>query len=199
MLCEHFAIPHISTGDILRQHVQDKTALGQKAEALMSQGQLVPDDLILELVKQRLDEDDATGGFLLDGFPRTVPQAIGLGAMLGQHDAAIDGIIAIDVDQEVLLSRLSARRSCPQCGAVYNLVIGPPKVVDTCDQCGHKGLIRRDDDDPGTIKDRLKVYHRHTEPLLSYYRPSGMFHEINGDGKADDIYHSIVAALRPAG
>ena len=198
MLCEHYAIPHISTGDILRQHVQDKTELGRKAETLMSKGQLVPDDLILALVENRLGEEDAAAGFLLDGFPRTLPQAVGIDALLGRHDTAIDGIIAIDVDQKVLQSRLVARRSCPQCGTVYNLVIAPPKVNDICDVCGHKGLVQREDDKPATIRERLEVYHQHTAPLLSYYRPSGLLHEIDGDGKVDGIFQSIMAALSPA-
>lgn len=194
-LCEAFAIPHISTGDILRQHVQQQTELGKQAESLMTEGQLVPDDLILALVEERVKEPDTAHGFLFDGFPRTVPQALGLDAILERLGARLDAIVALNVKDNILLSRLAARRSCPECGSVYNLVVHPPQTMDVCDHCGHHGLVRRDDDKPDTVKERLEVYYQHTRPLISYYLPTGRLHEIDADGPVADVFEAIMAAL----
>ena len=194
-LCEAFAIPHISTGDILRQHVQQQTALGKQAESLMTEGQLVPDDLILSLVEERVKEPDTANGFLFDGFPRTVPQALGLDAILDRFEARLDAIVALKVKNNILLSRLAARRSCPECGSVYNLVVNPPQAMDVCDNCGHHGLVQRDDDEPDTVKERLEVYYHHTRPLISYYLPTGRLFEIDAEGAVTDIFDAIMAAL----
>lgn len=194
-LTERFGIPHISTGDILRREIQDNTPLGKQAKSILAAGKLVPDDLMLNLVEDRLKLPDAESGFLLDGFPRTAPQAVGLDAILERLESRLDAIIALNVAEDVLLNRLAARRICPNCGAVYNLVINPPAKMDTCDRCGHHGLVQRDDDDHETIKDRLKVYRQHTLPLLSYYRPGGRLHEIDGDGTEEAIYATILNAL----
>lgn len=194
-LTKKFGTPHISTGDILRKEIQDETPLGIQARDILAEGKLVTDDLILELVEDRLKQPDAQAGFLLDGFPRTTPQAVGFDGLLDRLDAALDAIIALGVETRVLLRRLAARRICPNCGAVYNLVVNPPKEMDTCDRCGHHGLVRRDDDDPETIKERLAIYQQHTLPLLSYYRPGGRLLEIDGDGSEETVYNAILAAL----
>jgi adenylate kinase len=194
-LTEKFGIPHISTGDILRKEIQDETPLGIQARDILAEGKLVTDDLILELVEDRLKQPDAQAGFLLDGFPRTTPQAVGLDGLLDRLDAALDAIIALGVENEVLLRRLAARRICPNCSAVYNLVVNPPQEMDTCDHCGNHGLVQRDDDNPETIKKRLAMYQKHTLPLLSYYRPGGHLLEIDGDGPVETVYDAILAAL----
>ncbi len=194
-LAEHFGIPQIATGDILRVHVRDKTDLGKQAQSYMNKGQLVPDDVILAMAEARLREPDAAGGFVLDGFPRTVPQAVGLGVILERLDVALDAIVAIAVNQDVILTRLAARRSCVQCGAVYNLVINPPKTMRVCDACGGTELIQREDDRPETIRKRFDVYRQQTFPLLAYYRPTGLLREVDGDTVVDEIFYHILEAL----
>ena len=194
-LIEHFKIPHVATGNMLRAHVRDATDLGKRAQTVMSKGNLLPDDLIQEMVEARLREPAAIEGFLLDGFPRTVPQAVGLTIILERMNVHLDAIIALDVQREILLTRLTARRTCAHCGTVFNLVIQPPKIMDKCDNCGGTELVHRDDDQPETIKERMEVYDRQTAPLLSYYRPTGLLREINGDGLVDVVYQRILAAL----
>ena len=195
LLAEHFTNPQVSTGDMLREQIRDETDLGQQANQTMRQGQLVPDDIILAVVEQRLRREDAAQGFILDGFPRTVPQGVGLTVMLERIGVALDAIIIIDVKEDMLLTRLTARRTCAQCGAVYNLVINPPAKMGVCDVCGNGELLQRDDDKPKTIKHRLDVYRRQTLPLLSYYRPTGLITEIRGEGTVDQVFQQILAAL----
>lgn len=194
-LIERYHIPQIATGDMLREHVRNGTELGHTAKEYMDAGQLVPDDIILELVKSRLQEPDAHSGFILDGFPRSVPQAVALTAVLQELDADLDGIIALDVNHDMIMARISARRSCKDCGAVYNLTNNPPKKLGVCDKCGGTDLYLRADDKPETIKDRLVVYDRHTQPLFAYYRPTGLLHEIDGTGSVAEIFSSIMEAL----
>ncbi len=194
-LAEHFGIPQIATGDMLRVHVRDKTVLGQQAQSYMNKGQLVPDDVILAMAEARLREPDAAGGFILDGFPRTVYQGVGLAAIMERLGMAIDAIVAISVNQDIVLTRLAARRSCARCGAVYNLVVNPPKTMGVCDACGGTELIQREDDRPKTIRKRFDVYQEQTFPLLAYYRPTGLLREVAGDGTMDEIFNNILAAL----
>lgn len=194
-LAEHFAIPQVATGDMLRDHVRDETELGQQAQAIMAEGQLVPDDIILAMVEARLREPDAADGFILDGFPRTVPQGVGLTVILERLGIELDAIIAIVVEPDVITTRLSARRTCTQCGAVYNLVIKPPQTMGVCDACGGTELIQRDDDLPETINKRLEVYNEQTFPLLAYYRPTGLIKEVDGGGTMEEVFQNILVIL----
>lgn len=194
-LAEHFGIPQVATGDMLRDHVRKETELGRQAQAIMAKGKLVPDDIILAMVEARLREPDAADGFILDGFPRTVPQGVGLTVILERLDVTLDAIVAISVKQNVILTRLAARRTCAQCGAVYNLVINPPRTMGVCDACGGTELIQRDDDRPQTIRKRFDVYREQTFPLLAYYRPTSLLREVAGEGTVDEIFNNILAAL----
>ena len=195
LLAEHFGIPQVATGDMLRANLRDGTKLGRQAQSYMNKGQLVPDDVILAMVEARLREPDAAAGFILDGFPRTVPQGVGLTVILKRLDVTLDAIVAISVKQDVILTRLAARRTCARCGAVYNLVINLPKTMGVCEACGGTELIQRDDDRPETIKKRFDVYREQTFPLLAYYRPTGLLREVAGGGTVDEIFNNILAAL----
>ncbi len=195
LLVEHFAIPQVSTGEMLRAHKKDQTSLGKRAQETMDRGNLVPDDIILSMVEERLGEEDAAAGFILDGFPRTVPQGVGLNVILEQLGVALDAVINIDVKEDVLLTRLTARRTCRKCGTVYNLVINPPRKPGVCDECGGTDLIQREDDQPATIQTRLAVYRRQTVPLLSYYNPTGLLTEVSGDGTVEEVFQRILAVL----
>ncbi|MEE9466396.1 MAG: adenylate kinase [Candidatus Neomarinimicrobiota bacterium] len=196
-LCVRYGIPHISTGDMLRDHAREKSALGKKAQRYMSQGKLVPDKVMLEMVADRLQRPDAANGFLLDGFPRTVAQAVGLSSLLEEAYLELDAILAITVDPEVLVNRLSARRTCSNCNTIYNLIVQPSKKMGVCDVCGGTNLVHRDDDQPDTIRARLEVYERETLPLLSYYRPMGKLLEVSGQGSVTDVQERVQAALPP--
>jgi adenylate kinase len=195
-LSEQFAIPQIATGDMLRDNVRDQTKLGIEADKIMTQGKLVPDEIILGMVDTRLKDADAAEGFILDGIPRTVLQAVGLETILKQLDIELDGIVAIALSQDVIISRLAARRTCTQCGAIFNLIDNPPKKLGVCDQCDSRDLVQRDDDRPDTVRKRLEVYHEQTFPLLAYYRPSGKLHEVEGEGTVDQVFSNILIALR---
>ncbi|MCK4578651.1 MAG: adenylate kinase [Candidatus Marinimicrobia bacterium] len=195
LICKKYDIPHISTGNMLRDHTRRDTELGQQAQKMMNAGQLVPDDLMLAMVDERLSEPDTANGFLLDGFPRTVAQAVGLAAHLEEKDLGLDAIVAIALDHGILLSRLSARRTCANCNAVYNLIVNPPREMGVCDRCGKAELIQRDDDKPATISDRLAVYEQQTMPLLAYYKPTGLLLEFSGDGTVDEVFERILTKL----
>lgn len=194
-LIDRYDIPQIATGDMLREHVRKGTELGHSAKGYMEAGKLVPDNTIIEMVKTRLQEPDTRNGFILDGFPRSVPQAVGLTALFKELDAELDAIIALDVNHDMILARISARRTCKDCGAVYNLTNNPPKKLGICNRCGGTNLYLRTDDKPETIKDRLLVYDRHTQPLFAYYRPTGLLHEIDGSGSAAEVFSFILKAL----
>jgi adenylate kinase len=195
-LSEQFAIPQIATGDMLRDNVRDRTKLGVEADKLMTQGILVPDEIILGMVDTRLKESDAAEGFILDGIPRTVPQAVGLESILQQMDIELDAIVAVELNQDIIISRLTARRTCAKCGAVFNLVDNPPKVLGVCDHCGGRDLEQRDDDHPNTVRKRLEIYHAQTFPLLAYYLPSGKLHEVDGEGTVDQVFSNIISVLQ---
>ncbi len=186
-----YGYPKISTGDILRLEVQEGSPLGKQAKASLDQGDLVSDDIVVEIVKKRILQPDCSKGYVLDGFPRTVSQAQGLEKMEGNCEEIV---INISATEKVLISRLSARRVCFRCGAVYNLLARHPKKDGSCDVCQSK-LIQRQDDRPGVIKERLKVYHRQTEPLIGYYKEKKVYHRIDGEGKIEEIFDEISSIL----
>jgi adenylate kinase len=184
-----YGIPQISTGDILRASVAAGTELGLQAKRYMDAGDLVPDEVVIGLVKTRLAEPDAERGFILDGFPRTTAQAEALDAELVSLGKAIEAAIAITIDPEVIVTRLTSRRVCRACGAITNATAG-----DTCPKCGGE-LYQRDDDNEATVRNRLDVYERSTAPLIDYYRAKGLLHEIDGDRPVDDVFAEVQAAL----
>lgn len=193
-MVERYHVPQISTGDILRAALKEKTPLGLEAKQYMDQGRLVPDEVVVGIVRDRLKAPDCTGGFILDGFPRTVPQAEALGTTLKAMNRGIDHVISIEVDNAELLKRLGGRRTCRNCGAMYHLVFDPPKKEGVCDKCGGE-LYQRDDDQEKTIRARLKVYDEQTAPLIQYYRGKGLLRTIDGVGEVEEIFQRIVKAI----
>ncbi len=175
-IAEAKGLPHISTGDIFRAHLRDGTDLGKQVQAFMAEGKLVPDELTCDIVAQRLGETDCSHGYILDGFPRSVPQAENLERLLTAQGDRIDIAVSIDVDDDAIVERLSARRSCPKCGAIYNLRFSPPKQDNVCDrpECGGAELVQREDDQEDTIRERLRVYHETTEPIVAFYDERGL-------------------------
>jgi len=186
-ICDALNIPQISTGDILRRAMKDGTETGLKAKSFIDAGKLVPDDVIIDIVKERLAMDDCAGGYILDGFPRTVPQAEALDTF-----AVIDSVIELAVDDQVLVDRLSGRRVCLNCGATYHVSMLNGKT--TCDKCGEE-LIQRDDDKAETVLNRLEVYHAQTAPLIGYYEQKGLLHKVAGDQGIDGTFAAIMKAL----
>lgn len=172
-------VPHISTGDIFRANIKQGTELGKKAKTYMDAGELVPDELVCDLVVDRIQQDDCTEGFILDGFPRTIPQAEALTNALNAIEQKMEYALNIDVPDENIIHRMAGRRACVGCGATYHVEFNPPKVTDVCDVCG-EALILRDDDKPETVKNRLNVYHEQTKPLIDYYEKQGIVHTIDG-------------------
>jgi len=194
LLQEQFAACQISTGDILRRAVAQKTPLGQEAAQYINRGALVPDDVIVNLVAERLKEKDCDQGFILDGFPRTIPQAESLDAILKRMGLSLNGVLSVQVPQEVIIERLAGRRTCKTCGALCHVVFDPPKKAGICDRCGGE-LFQRDDDREETIANRLKVYENQTAPLAHYYRERGLLREIDGVGAIDEIRARVSGAL----
>ncbi len=194
MLADKYMIPHISTGDIFRANIKNGTELGQKAKTYMDQGLLVPDELVCDLVVDRVQQDDCSKGYILDGFPRTIPQAEALDAALSKLGAKIDYAINVEVPDENIVNRMSGRRACVACGATYHIVHNPTKVEGVCDRCG-KELILRDDDKPETVTKRLNVYHEQTQPLIDYYTKQGALVEVDGTMNMDDVFNAIVKIL----
>lgn len=193
-IAEKYNIPHISTGDIFRANIKNGTELGQKAKTYMDQGLLVPDELVVDLVMDRFAQPDCENGYVLDGFPRTIPQAEVLDAALEKAGAKIDYAINVEVPDENIVNRMSGRRACVACGATYHLVHIPPKAEGICDTCG-KELILRDDDKPETVKKRLGVYHEQTQPLIDYYTKKGALVEVDGTVDMEDVFNAIVKIL----
>lgn len=193
-IADKYNIPHISTGDIFRANIKNGTDLGQKAKTYMDQGLLVPDDLVVDLVMDRFAQPDCENGYVLDGFPRTIPQAEALDAALEKTGAKIDYAINVEVPDENIIRRMSGRRACVACGATYHLVHIPPKKEGVCDTCG-KELILRDDDKPETVKKRLDVYHEQTQPLIDYYTEKGSLVEVDGTVDMEDVFNAIVKIL----
>lgn len=189
-----YDIPHISTGDIFRANIKNGTELGKKAKTYMDQGLLVPDELVVDLVVDRVQQDDCKNGYVLDGFPRTIPQAESLDAALEKLNEKIDYAINVEVPDENIINRMGGRRACVGCGATYHVQYNPTKVEDVCDACGEK-LILRDDDKPETVQKRLTVYHDQTQPLIDYYTKSGVLKEVNGTVSMEDVFAAIVEIL----
>ncbi|RKX58996.1 MAG: adenylate kinase [Thermodesulfobacteriota bacterium] len=194
VLVEKYVIPQISTGDMLREHVAKGTELGLKAKEYMEKGQLVPDEIILGMVKERLSQDDAQKGFILDGFPRTVAQAEALDKILDEMGRKIEYVLALIVPDEELVTRLTGRRTCKNCGMMYHIKFKPPKVEGKCDACGGE-LYQRPDDNEETVRNRLKVYHEQTAPLIEYYRKKGVLFEVDGNKSIEEITQQLINIL----
>ena len=192
----HLAVPKISTGDIFRANVSQGTPLGQEAKKFMDAGDLVPDEITIGMVRDRLSEDDAAKGFLLDGFPRNVPQAQVLDEMLLELGTTLDVVLELVVDDEEVVRRLSGRRTCRRCGHIWHVDFDPPSVEGICDHCGGE-LFQRDDDKPETIRHRLEVYYEQTAPLVNHYAERGRLVGIDAMGPVDDVTDRAIAALRP--
>ncbi len=195
MLAERLSVPHISTGDILRGAVRKKTALGMQAEPIMASGGLVPDDLMIGLIKERFGEDDAAKGFILDGFPRTVVQAEKLGTILEGNGSIGVAVVHLLVPDALIVRRIVARRSCGNCGAVYHLENSPPKINGVCDKCGSE-LIERPDDTEAAVTRRLEAFRESTEPVIEYYRKKNLVKEVDGDASVDEVFERITRALQ---
>lgn len=189
-LAAKYGIPHISTGDIFRANIKNGTELGTKAKVFMDQGLLVPDELVVDLVVDRFKEPDCVNGYVLDGFPRTIPQAIELDEALLKKQDAIEYAIDVDVPDANIIRRMSGRRACTSCGATYHLTTIPPKKEGICDICGSE-IVLREDDKPETVEKRLAVYHELTQPLIDYYQSKGILKSVNGSRDADEIFEEI--------
>lgn len=194
VLSNKFNIPQISTGDLLRAAVKAGTELGKKAKSAMDAGALVSDDIVIGLIRERLSEDDAQNGYILDGFPRNIPQAEALDAMLEQLGQPLQGVVLLDVPFEELMQRLTGRRTCKDCGAIYNIYLSAPKNEGHCDRCGGE-LFQREDDNEETIGNRLKVYEDQTAPLIGFYQNQNKLHSIAGTGDIDDITNKVGAVF----
>ncbi len=194
LLVDKYKIPQISTGDLLRAAVAARTELGRKAKAVMEAGQLVSDDIVLGIIQERLAKPDAKGGFILDGFPRNIPQAQALDAMLARLGQPLQLALLVDVDDAVLMKRLTGRRNCGSCGAIYNIYFSPPRTPGKCDHCG--GILQhRSDDNEETVGNRLKVYHEQTSPLVSYYKAQGKLRTVRGVGSIAEIFRNICTVI----
>ncbi len=194
-ISDAYGIPHISTGDIFRANLKEGTELGRKAQVYMDQGQLVPDDLTCDLVMDRISDSDCANGFVLDGFPRTIPQAECLTEALTARGQSMDYAIDIHVDDEVIIRRMAGRRACVNCGATYHIENLPPQREGICDRCGHE-LILRSDDEPETVKNRLDVYHKQTQPLIEYYTGQGILHTVDGTLPMEEVFAAIEKILQ---
>ncbi len=194
-IIEEFNIPHISTGDIFRKNIKEKTELGKKVEDLLAQGKLVPDELTIEIVWDRLDQEDCKEGFLLDGFPRTIPQAQALDEGLEKRGLKLDRVLNIDVDKDSLVKRLSGRRVCPNCGASYHVDNNPPKQEGICDVC-QTPIIQRDDDKEETVLNRIEVYNSQTKPLVDFYNKQDLVFTVDGTRSIDEITSALVNELK---
>ena len=195
-LVDQFTIPQISTGDMLRENVQNVTPLGKETQKFMTDGQLVPDSVILDMMEKRLDERDCSNGYILDGFPRTIPQAEGLDNLLDGMNQKLDYVVVMDVPDNLIITRLSNRRSCKECGHVYNLIFEPPANAGKCNECSEE-LYLRDDDNPATIQERLIVFHQQTAPVIKYYSNQGITKVIDSKGSIDAIRTEILNNITP--
>ncbi|WP_035292503.1 adenylate kinase [Clostridium sp. KNHs214] len=193
-ISQKYSIPHISTGDIFRKNISEKTPLGVKAKEYMDKGLLVPDELTIDLVKDRLSQEDCKNGFLLDGFPRTVKQAEALDKFINDKGEKIDTALLIEVPRELILERMTGRRVCPSCGASYHIKFNPPKNEGKCGICG-ADLIQRKDDNEATVKDRLDVYDKQTQPLISYYKSQNVLSVVDGTLAIDKVFEDVCSVL----
>ena len=193
-IAEKYHIPHISTGDIFRANIKGGTELGMKAKTFMDQGMLVPDEVTIGMLMDRINDDDCKNGYVLDGFPRTIPQAESLTKALKERNESVDYAINVDVPDENIITRMSGRRACLACGATYHIVFNPTKAEGICDTCGEK-LVLRDDDKPETVQKRLGVYHEQTQPLIDYYKNADVLAEVDGTQNLDKVFQDIVTIL----
>lgn len=193
-IAEKYQLPHISTGDIFRANIKNGTELGKKAKTYMDQGLLVPDELVVDLVVDRLSQEDCKNGYILDGFPRTIPQAEALDTALTAIGESMDYAINVDVPDANIIDRMSGRRACVACGGTYHIVFNPTKIADVCDACGGQ-LILRDDDKAETVKKRLDVYHEQTQPLIDYYTAKDILVDVDGTRPMDEVFDAIVTIL----
>ena len=194
MIAEKYSVPHVSTGDIFRANIKNQTELGMEAKKYMDQGQLVPDELTVKILLDRVAQPDCKNGYVLDGFPRTIPQAEVLDEALAKLNESIDYAINVDVPDENIVRRMSGRRACVNCGATYHIEHIPPKKEGICDTCGNE-WIRRDDDKPETVLNRLKVYHEQTQPLIDFYTNKNVLKTVDGTVDMKDVFDAIVAIL----
>ncbi len=194
MIAEKYGIPHISTGDIFRANIKEGTDLGKEAKSYMDKGELVPDELTVRLLLDRVSKDDCKDGYVLDGFPRTIPQAEVLEKELEKNGDRIDKAVNVDVPDENIVNRMSGRRACLKCGATYHIVHIPPKKEGICDNCGSE-LVQRDDDKEGTVKNRLKVYHEQTAPLIEFYSSRNVLETVDGTKPSEDVFANICSIL----
>ena len=194
MIAEKYSIPHVSTGDIFRANIKNGTELGMEAKKYMDQGLLVPDELTVKILLDRVAKDDCKNGYVLDGFPRTIPQAEVLEEALTKLGDRIDYAINVEVPDENIVKRMGGRRACVNCGATYHIEHVPPKKEGICDNCGSE-LILRDDDKPETVKNRLSVYHKQTQPLIDFYNGKGVLRTVDGTVDMKDVFNAIVAIL----
>lgn len=193
-IADKYKIPHISTGDIFRANIKEGTELGLKAKQFMDQGLLVPDEVTIGMLLDRIHQADCENGYVLDGFPRTIPQAESLTKALGEMGEQIDFAIDVDVPDENIVNRMSGRRACLKCGATYHVTFAPPKKEGICDVCGSE-LVLRDDDKPETVQKRLSVYHEQTQPLIEYYKKAGVLHSVDGTQEMEAVFAGITAIL----
>ena len=193
-IAEKYQIPHISTGDIFRANIKGGTELGMKAKTFMDQGMLVPDEITIGMLMDRIGQEDCINGYVLDGFPRTIPQAESLTKALAERGEKVDYAINVDVPDEHIINRLSGRRACLGCGATYHITFNPPVKEGICDTCGQE-LVLRDDDKPETVKKRLDVYHQQTQPLIDYYKNAEVLAEVDGTQPMDAVFQGIVEIL----
>ena len=193
-IAEKYQIPHISTGDIFRANIKGGTELGMKAKTFMDQGMLVPDEITIGMLMDRIGQEDCINGYVLDGFPRTIPQAESLTKALAERGEKVDYAINVDVPDENIINRMSGRRACLGCGATYHIKFNPPVKEGVCDTCGQE-LVLRDDDKPETVKKRLDVYHQQTQPLIDYYKKAEVLAEVDGTQPMDAVFQGIVEIL----
>ena len=193
-IAEKYQIPHISTGDIFRANIKGGTELGMKAKTFMDQGMLVPDEITIGMLMDRIGQEDYINGYVLDGFPRTIPQAESLTKALAERGEKVDYAINVDVPDENIINRMSGRRACLGCGATYHITFNPPVKEGICDTCGQE-LVLRDDDKPETVKKRLDVYHQQTQPLIDYYKNAEVLAEVDGTQPMDAVFQGIVEIL----
>ena len=193
-IAEKYNVPHISTGDIFRENIKNGTELGQKARAYMEAGDLVPDELVLDLIMDRFEKEDCANGYVLDGFPRTIPQAEALDAALEAKGQSIDNVIDVDVPDDHIIKRMAGRRTCAHCGAIFHLEHMPPRIEGKCDKCGGH-LMMREDDQPETVLARLETYHEQTQPLKDYYGDKGLVHSVDGTQDREDVFAEVVKIL----
>jgi len=197
-VCEQLNILHLSTGDVLRDSVKNATELGKQAQQFMEAGDLVPDELIVGIIEEKLKSGQLDNGFVLDGFPRTVPQAEALKKMMDNNKKKIDSAILLDVPDDEVIKRLSGRFTCPNCGAMYNYPNNMPKQENVCDKCGHTELVRRPDDEEAVVKNRLEVYQKQTAPIVGFYRNESLLRDIPAVGALDEITEAVLKVMKEA-